>query len=114
MGLLCHTIIVNKKVIYDARASKEINKFPKKVRIKIRAYVDILKETGELREPYAKKLKSKNNLYEIRIKYRGAWRIFYAYLGQIEIIILSGFHKKTQKTPLKEINRAIKRLNEYL
>ena len=105
---------MKKKVVLDERAKKEIGKFPRIVRIKIRAYTDILEETGELRKPFAKKLNTKPALYEIRVKHKGAWRVFYAYLGKIEIIILSALHKKTQKTPLKEINRAQRRLKEYL
>ena len=105
---------MKKTVLVDDRAIKEINKFPKAVRIKIRAYTDILKETGGLQKPFTKKLNTKLNLYEIRIKHKGTWRVFYAYCGKKEIIILSALHKKTQKTPLKEIRKAEKRLREYL
>jgi len=105
---------VNKKIILDKRAEKEINKFPKAVRISIKAYTDILEKTGELRKPFAKKINSKPNLYEIRVRCQGTWRVFYAYVRKKEIIILSALHKKTQKTPSNEIKKAIRRLNEYL
>ncbi|HOZ03591.1 MAG TPA: type II toxin-antitoxin system RelE/ParE family toxin [Candidatus Woesebacteria bacterium] len=103
-----------KTVILDARAEKEISKFPKSVRIKLWAYIDELKVKGVLKEPFAKKIKSKPELFEIRIKHQGAWRVLYAYLDKLEIILLSGFQKKTQKTPVKEIDKAIKRLDQYL
>ena len=105
---------MKKEIIIDLRASKEIGKFPKAVRIKIRAYADLLGKTGELRKPFAKKLTTKPALYEIRVRYRGIWRVLYAYFGKNEIIILSAFHKKSQATPLREIERAIRRLKDYM
>lgn len=45
---------MNKKIYLDERASKEINKFPKSVRIHAQAYINILSKTGKLIEPYAK------------------------------------------------------------
>lgn len=103
---------MQKVILLDERAKQEIIKFPKEVRIKIRAYVEILQKTGELKQPFAKKIKALKNLYEIRAKYQGSWRVFYAYQNK-EIIILSAFHKKSQKTPTREINKAIKRFKEY-
>jgi len=105
---------VNKIIVLDARASKEIKKFPKQVRSKVKAYLNILAETGRLSKPFAKKLTGKQNLYEIRIKYNGAWRILYAYFEETKIIVLSGFHKKTQKIPQNEILKAQKRMQEYI
>ncbi len=105
---------MKKRVSIDLRAQKEIAKFPKPVRAKLRSYVDILTETGQLHEPFAKKLLGQPALYEIRIKYQGAWRILYAYLDAAEVILLSAFQKKTQKTPSKELQKALKRLHEYI
>lgn len=49
-----------------------------------------------------------DDLYELRTEYNGnTYRIFFVFdEGQL-IILLSGFKKKSQKTPKKEINRAI-------
>ena len=49
---------VSKHIFLDGRAKREIRKFPKQVRNKIRAYAEILTETGKLQEPFAKKLSS--------------------------------------------------------
>lgn len=81
--------------------------------MKLRAYLDMLTETGQLREPIAKKLLSKPAIYEIRIKWQGAWRVIYTYLGGSEVILLSAFHKKSQQTPASELNKALKRWQEY-
>jgi len=53
--------------------------------------------------PYAKKIR--NNLYELRIRGKRSFRIFYTFDSQI-IYLLHIFQKKSQKTPVKEINIA--------
>ncbi len=64
-------------------------------------------EDGLLREPDAKKIAP--NLFEIRVKVtRMQYRLFYCYVDSNGIWVLSGFIKKTQKTPQKEIHNAIK------
>ena len=52
-------------------------------------------------------------LWEIKIRtVSTGYRFLYALMESNKIIILHGFKKKTQKTPLKEITLARKRLNE--
>jgi phage-related protein len=100
-----------KHIKIDTRAAKEISDFSENVQIKITASLEILARDGFLKEPYTKRIN--NNLFEIRVKYKGQWRALYAYLKKEFIIILSAFHKKTQKTPTREIKKAEKRLQEY-
>ncbi|MBU1778539.1 type II toxin-antitoxin system RelE/ParE family toxin, partial [Patescibacteria group bacterium] len=42
------------------------------------------------------------------------YRIFYFIFDGQKIILLHGFSKKTNKTPQKEINKAINYYNNYL
>ena len=104
---------MKKTVIVDRRGAKEIKKFPSIVQNKFRAVFAILESSGRIEEPVGKKLEGNNNLFEIRIKFRGQWRALYAYIAGDAIIILSAFIKKTQRTPPAEIEKAKKRLNEY-
>ena len=61
--------------------------------------------------PLVKKLKSE--LWEIRsITKDGVIRVFFTFLNE-KIILLHAFTKKSQKTPLQEIDTAIKRLKEF-
>lgn len=53
-------------------------------------------------------------LWEIRILGKDNIRILYISLVKSEIVLLHGFIKKTQKTPSKEIQIALNRLNHYL
>lgn len=103
---------VSKIILFDKRASKEIKKFPIQVIRKVSARIKNLAKHGELFEPFGKKLNK--NLFEMRIKFRGQWRVIYAYLTKNNnVIILSAFHKKTQKTPVKELEKAKNRLKGY-
>lgn len=102
---------MKKMVRLDKRAIKEIKKFPGDAQIKARAMIKVLARDGNLIEPYGKKLD--DGLFEIRIKYKGQWRLIYAYLIDDFIIVLSAFQKKTQKTPLIEIKKAKTRLKGY-
>ena len=72
---------------------------------------EILSQNGKLEMPFAKKIDK--NIYEIRINNKGQWRAIYAYVFKNQIIILSAFRKKTQKTPKKELTKALKRLKKY-
>ena len=66
-----------------------------------------------LKEPYTRRVKDK--IRELRTNDKqGEIRILYfAYTGRT-IVLLHGFVKKTQKTPLSEIEIAEKRLKDYI
>ena len=55
-----------------------------------------------------------DGLYELRIEYNGnIYRVFFIFdEGQV-VVLFNGFHKKTQKTPPEEIERALRIKNEY-
>lgn len=61
--------------------------------------------------PHIKKLKGMP-LWEIKIVGKESTRILYFTENQNSITLLHAFLKKTQKTPKKEINIALKRLKE--
>lgn len=55
------------------------------------------------------------DLFELRIKAKeGISRIFYCTVKQGKIVMLHGFIKKNQKTPLKELKTAKQRKNEVI
>lgn len=54
-------------------------------------------------------------LFELRIKAKeGISRVFYCTVKNHEIVMLHGFIKKTQATPKKELELAIKRMKEVV
>lgn len=88
-----------------------------KLRAKAFSDIELLKKLGnELREPYVKPLKGKNNkgLYELRIKFSSdIARIFYFTYYDNRFILLHGFIKKTMKTPENEIKKARIYMEDY-
>ena len=104
---------VKKAVLIDRRAQKELKSFSRPVQLKFQALFEILEEEGRLEEPFGKKLSGTINLFEARVKHQGQWRSLYAYVYKDSIIILCAFSKKTQRTPLKELERAKNRLADY-
>ncbi|MFC5283122.1 type II toxin-antitoxin system RelE/ParE family toxin [Pedobacter alpinus] len=53
-------------------------------------------------------------LFEIRVEYESnIYRIFCCFDKGNLVVLFNGFQKKTQKTPLKELNKAEKIMEEY-
>lgn len=53
-------------------------------------------------------------LYEIRILFSGnIYRIFFCFDEARLVVLFNGFQKKTQKTPVNEIDKALKIMEEY-
>jgi len=80
---------------------------------KIRYYIELLEKRGpSLREPYSKKISS--SLYELRPSFGNTeMRILYFWDGNLAWIV-SGFVKKDQKTPARELKLATKRMQRYI
>jgi len=93
-----------KKYLSDLNAKQRSNIFEA---------MDLLENFGiELREPYVKYLDEK--IYELRVRDQdGIYRILYFAAKGRRFIMLHGFTKKTQKTPRKEIEIALKRKKEF-
>ena len=63
---------------------------------------------------FLKAITGTNGLYEARIKLgSNIWRVFCFFDKGKLVILLNGFQKKTQKTPRKEINKALKLMESY-
>lgn len=85
-----------------------------KTRLKVFCAIQQLEEFGlEGGYPHIKKLAG-SNLWEYRILGLDNIRIFYIAIGAKTFLLLHGFKKKKQKTPIKEIRTAEQRLQEYL
>lgn len=81
---------------------------------KVYAYIQMLEQEGyRLGTPFVKTIEGK--LKELRIPVSpGQYRIFYLFYSGEDFYLLHGFLKKTQKTPLKEIDTAKKRMKYIL
>ena len=86
----------------------------RKVQDKIIKVLDILENVERVPVTYLKYIEGTNGLFEVRVQLgSNIFRIFCCFDGNRLVVLFSGFHKKTQKTPKKEIERALKIMNDY-
>lgn len=95
---------------------KFVDSLPEAAQAKFIFILDLLEKYGlEVREPYVKTLKGRTKLKEIRIKASGnIYRILYFPAKGRAFIMLHGFIKKGDKTPINEIEIAERRLKDYI
>jgi len=101
-------------IIYKDYFSGFFVKQRQKVKDKIIWTFDLIEESHRVPETYLKHLENTDALYEIRIQLGSdIFRIF-CFFDQGQLVVLAnGFQKKTQKTPKKEIEKALKIKEEY-
>lgn len=96
---------MKKQIIITPQAKKYLDDQPEAVQDEFQARFDTLATDGRLAFPEARMIE--RGLFEIRVSFDGnAYRTFYCYAVGDQIWILSGFTKKTQKTPEREIDKA--------
>jgi phage-related protein len=85
-----------------------------KVQDKIIWTIELIEQLDKIPETYLKHIENTEGLYEIRVKQgSNIYRIFCFFDKGKLIILANGFQKKEQKTPKKEIERALKIKKEY-
>ncbi len=85
-----------------------------KVRDKIIWTLELIEDIQKIPETYLKHMENTDGLYEIRVQ-QGSdiFRIFCFFDQEQLVILMNGFQKKSQKTPKKEIDKALKIKEEY-
>jgi phage-related protein len=90
------------------------NKQDQKVQKKIDWTVTLIQTTKVVPEKFLKHLTDTNGIWEIRVSAgQGIFRIFCFFEKDNVVILLSGFQKKSRKTPKSEIKRAERLKKEY-
>ena len=85
-----------------------------KIQDKIMWTLKLIEEFQQVPSGYLKYMVGTNGLYEIRIHFGSdIFRIFCFFDRGNLIVLMNGFQKKTQKTPQKEIEKAIKIKQAY-
>lgn len=100
-------------VTFDEAVDAEISALPNDQKAKFFWISKLIQEHGleRVREPYVKHLES--GLWEIRMKGRdGISRALYVVAKPKRVVVLRVFVKKTQKTPRKEIQQALRKAEE--
>lgn len=101
-------------ITYKDYFEEFFKKQSRKVQDKIIKVLDILETVERVPITYLKYIEGTNGLFEVRVQLGSdIFRIFCCFDGNRLVVLFSGFQKKTQKTPSKEIDRAVKIMNEY-
>jgi phage-related protein len=104
---------VRQVIIYGDYYWEFYNKQTQKVKERIDWTVGLIEELNIIPEKYLKHLTG-TDLYEIRVSSgNNIFRIFCFFDKGRLVVLLSGFQKKTQKTPANEIERAVKLKKKY-
>ena len=75
---------------------------------------ELVEDLQRVPETYLKHIESTDRLYEISVQPgSNIFRVFCFFAHGQLVILVNGFQKKTQKTPKKEIDRALKIMEEY-
>lgn len=103
-----------KVIFYKTYFEEFFLKQREKVKAKIVWTFDLVEELEKVPETYLKHIENTEGLFEIRVQ-QGSdiFRIF-CFFDQGQLVVLAnGFQKKTQKTPKKQIDKALKIKKEY-
>lgn len=103
-------------IVLHPKAREAIRAFPKEVRFRIGQGLFLL-QSGEMSAfPNSRPMPAVGpGVSELRVKGKdGAYRVFYCLAAARGILVFHAFVKKTQKTPLMEIQLGRRRLKEIL
>ena len=91
-----------------------IDSLPTEVQAKVLRLIDLLANYGVLlKEPYTRQIKGK--LRELRITAKsGEVRVFYFAFAEGRMVLLHGFVKKARRTPIRDIEIAERRLDDFV
>ncbi|SFU09324.1 Phage derived protein Gp49-like [Algoriphagus locisalis] len=85
-----------------------------KVQEKIAYVFKILMNVQNIPKKFLSHMSGTEGLYEIRIEFESnIYRIFCCFDKGNLVVLFNGFQKKSQKTPKKEIDQALKLKEEY-
>ncbi len=91
-----------------------VKSLPEKLQDKITKTILYVETLQMIPEKYLKHIEGAKGLYEIRVRFSSEIvRVFCFFDGEKLVVLLSGFQKKTQKTPKNEIERAVRLMQEY-
>ncbi|MEJ5996446.1 type II toxin-antitoxin system RelE/ParE family toxin [Pedobacter sp. Du54] len=88
---------------------------PDKVKEKIDQVLFLITVTERVPKKFFQHMSGTDGLYEVRIELKSnIYRIFCCFDEGKIVVLFNGFQKKTQKTPTKEIEKALRIKADYL
>ena len=106
--------MVRKIIFFENHFIEFYQKQNVKVKGKIQYVFELIQQVERVPEKFLKHLVGTNGLYAIQIEYQSnTYRIFCCFDKDKLVVLFNGFHKKTQKTPKKEIEKTEKLMKLY-
>jgi len=106
---------VERKIIFHG--SNFVNFYlnqPAKFQEKIEFVFHIIKRVERVSKKFLSPMENTDGLFEIRVEYgSNIYRIFCCFDEGRLVVLFNAFQKKTQKTPQKEIEKALRLKREY-
>lgn len=97
---------------YGGYFERFIERLTIKEQQKVKYGLLLLKSLDKIPTKFVKYVRE--GIYELRTEYNGnIFRVFFIFDDGNIVVLFNGFQKKTQKTPEKEINQAIKIKERY-
>ena len=105
----------NRELIYFKEYFNEFfNTQIEKVKEKIDSVLFLVTVADRIPKKFFDKMTGYDGLWEIRIEFESnIYRIFCCFDEGNLVILFNGFQKKSQKTPINEIEKAMRIKNEY-
>ncbi len=102
-----------RRIIADKKYYQEfVGKLSDSERLKIMRSLLLFETEDKIPRHYISYIR--NGLYEFRVTFGNKeFRLFFIYDGENIVVLFNCYTKKTQKAPKKEINKAIKIMEEY-
>ncbi len=101
-------------IFYKDYFNDFFDKLPEKVKDKIDEVLYMIMVLERIPAKFFSHMTAYDGLYEIRIAYgSNIYRVFCCFDEGNLIVLFNGFQKKSQKTPQKEIDKALKIKTEY-
>ena len=106
---------MNRKIVFHGEYFIEFYKpLDIKVKSKIQYIFELIKQVEMVPKKFLAPMAEYKGLYEVRVEYQSnIYRVFCCFDKGKLIVLFNGFQKKTQKTPKKEIEKAMKLKDEY-
>jgi phage-related protein len=103
-----------KLIFYKNYFREFFNPLSKKVQEKIDYVLFLITVADRIPKKFFEHITGTDGLFEIRIEFESnIYRIFCCFDEGKLVVLFNGFQKKSQKTPQKEIDKAVKIKQEY-
>lgn len=106
-------MVTNRRIrVYKSYFQEFMASLTSEQRRKVNYTIDMLKIQDRVSAKFVKHIR--DGLFELRAEYEGnIFRVFFIFDGNDIVVLFSGFQKKTQQTPEREIKKALAIKKEY-